>query len=213
VELRAPFARIIYIVRSPWIVSLALVAACGAKLGGDPAVTGGADAPPGSPVDAPSGTPVDAPLAPIDAPPDARACTGGSDVEGHCYLYHSDALAWAAAGSACAADGTHLAIIDDAVQNAAVKSIIGVTSPAFIGASDLQSPGSKAYYWVDGTAVGSATYSNFNAGEPNDANGVEDCLVMRVDGGSAGQWDDRPCVTEPANVTTTAGTYPYVCEF
>lgn len=178
---------------------------CGAKLGGDPAVLGGVDARHDGANPGVDAVALDA--APIA--PDARACTGGTlDGAGHCFLYHPGALAWSAAEAACVADGSHLAIITDATQNAVVLGIIGTTDPAFLGATDAVTEGT--FRWTDGTPL---TFTNFNAGEPNNGAGTheEDCLVMRVDATRAGEWDDRPCAPDPS--TTTPGLYPFVCEF
>jgi hypothetical protein len=188
--------------------AVALLTACGAKLG-DPssAATSPPDAPSGGgTIDAPASGDATVIDAAPDAPPDARPCTG-SAADGHCFLYHSDQVTWAQAGSACAADGTHLAIITNVVQDNAILGLVGTVTPAYIGATDSVTEGT--FLWVDGTPL---TFVNFDAGEPNNGGNPstheEDCLVIRGDTG--GKWDDRPCLPEGVS---TPGVYPYVCEF
>ena len=156
----------------------------------------------------------DAPIA-IDAPPvDARLCAGGAaratdPMTGSCFVYFTGPLTYVNAEAACTAFGSKLAVIKSAQTNATVRSLIGMTD-AFIGASDRVAEGS--FTWLgnaaDPVTVG-VTYSNWRAGEPNNANGMfeEDCAI--IEGDQDGTWDDRPCAPPPAG----AGAYAYVCQF
>jgi hypothetical protein len=65
---------------------------------------------------------------------------------------------------------------------------------AWLGATYV-SPG--VYQWNDKTSF--ASYTNWGAGEPNDAGGLERCLGIHVDG----TWNDYICTT---------GNY-IVCEY
>lgn len=184
----------------------ATLGGCGAKIGNDPAISGG-DVDAGR--DRTDAAAVTDTARPVDATIDARPCTGGAlDGAGHCFLYHPEARAWVDAEAVCVAASSHLAIITNATQNALVLSLIGTIDPAFLGATDVVTEGT--FLWTDGTAL---SFTNFAAGEPNNGAGTheEDCLVMRVDSTLAGEWDDRPCATEAT--TTTPGLYPFVCEF
>ena len=147
----------------------------------------------------------------IDAPP--RLCTTGKpDGEGHCFIYHATPANYADATLACAADGTHLAIIQDAVQNAIAYSLVTSTN-TFIGLTDQVLEGTMV--WPDGVVerVGATllAYDNFRSGEPNNGAGMyeEDCVVIQA--GAGGVWDDKACAIEPLDGTD--GVYPYICEF
>ena len=138
---------------------------------------------------------------------DALPCTGGdqrtTDSSGTCYEAFFGPLPWTAAQAACAARGGALASITSAAENTLVTGLIG-TLDAFVGANDVMSEGT--FTWASGEAL---VYTNWRAGEPNNANGTfeEDCMV--VEGGRGGSWDDRPCDTM---ITAGAGAYRYVCE-
>ena len=58
---------------------------------------------------------------------------------------------------------------------------------AWIGYSDKKSEG--AWEWVYSGNGATSTYTNWNAGEPNNQGGSEDCATMMKEG----VWDDMPC--------------------
>jgi len=99
--------------------------------------------------------------------------------------------------------GGRLVVIGSAQTNQAVTTLIGGVD-AFVGASDAAAEGT--FVWSSGAGL---TFTNWRAGEPNNANGnfEEDCVV--VEGALGGTWDDRPCAPPPAG----AGAYAYVCEY
>jgi hypothetical protein len=85
-----------------------------------------------------------------------------------------------AATAACAADNAYLATIDDATENAAVVAL----AANWIGFDDLTTEG--RFVWQHAPT---ATYANFNTGEPNNYQFHEDCVYVRTDG----LWNDTPC--------------------
>lgn len=102
------------------------------------------------------------------------------------------------AGVACDAMNMSLMQIDDSAENDAVQAEMDSrfgSAQYFVGGQDAVE---GAWRWPDGTQfwagaangapVGGA-FESWNAGEPNNANGVEDC--MEVSG--AGGWNDVPC--------------------
>lgn len=100
-----------------------------------------------------------------------------------------------------------LARIESAAENAVVTGLVGTTSAA-IGGMDQVTEG--AFVWQDGAPF---TYTNWNAGEPNNGAGAfeEDCVLILgsgMPGIAAGVWDDRPCAPPPVEL----GSYPFVCE-
>jgi hypothetical protein len=151
----------------------------------------------------------DAPLA-IDAPADARACTGGDKgmqgPDGSCFLLFTAPKNFAGAMAACAAVSSHLAVIHTMADDVFAEQFVG-TLDTLIGLTDQVTE--NTFVWVDNTAV---TFKNFRIGEPNNGNGQfeEDCVVIagsKVDKG----WDDKPCATI-AGIAQT-GDFAYLCQF
>jgi hypothetical protein len=141
--------------------------------------------------------------------PDAAACLGGDarsvdPATGHCYVFFATPMTRDAARSACAGLGatTRLASIQSAAESAVVTNLIGLNN-ALIGGSDEVTEGT--FVWDDGSPV---LLANWNAGEPNDAGGQEDCI--EVIGARGGAWNDVPCTPPPP--PTTLGMYSFVCE-
>jgi hypothetical protein len=137
--------------------------------------------------------------APPDAPPpDATplpACADHPDYvlhagTGHWYRAVTDAVTWESAGQACAQHGAHLAVIDDAGENAHVRGLLD--GNFWIGLSDLEVEGD--FRWVTGAPL---DYTNWASGEPNNWWG-EDCVEVRGNG----QWNDENC----------GRSRPFVCE-
>jgi Lectin C-type domain len=105
---------------------------------------------------------------------------------------------WMAAQSACAAKGLTLARIETTDENSFLAQL--TTSPIWIGANDLQTPGQ--WYWSsattnsdlllwDGGVDGSRQndlYTNWASGSP----GKNSCAAMSLDG----HWYDNDC-TQP----------------
>ena len=142
----------------------------------------------------------------VDAPADARACAGGDArvvSNGACLVVYRTPATYAGAQAACASLSAGLVVIASAQTNQAVTALIGGVD-AFVGASDAVTEGT--FLWSPGAGL---TFTNWRAGEPNNANGAfeEDCLV--VEGALGGTWDDRPCAPPPLDT----GAYAYVCEY
>jgi hypothetical protein len=97
------------------------------------------------------------------------------------------------AQAACEAAGLHLAHIGGALENEVVWLALG--DNAWIGAHDLVTE--SAFQWVTGEPFG---WSAWAPGEPNDAFGNEDCVMMTW---YSGNWHDRWCEIQA----------PYVCEY
>jgi hypothetical protein len=170
--------------------------------------------------DAATDAPADATM--IDAPPPCDGSGQAQSGSGACFTFSATPLDFAAAGSACAATGEHLAIINDGSDQALVFGLVGSATIAFLGGSELAVQGK--WVWTDGVqfwngASGGSgllgVFADFGSGEPNNGGGefLEQCLTMRGDLG--GVWDDRPCNSETGD-TGAAGqdavVNPYVCE-
>ncbi len=95
---------------------------------------------------------------------------------------------WAAAEATAQMFGGHLASIADQAENDFIQqnfgSYGGTSQRLWIGFNDIASEGTFA--WPDGTP---ANYSNWNAGEPNNAGSGEDVAEML---GTQGTWNDMP---------------------
>ena len=122
-----------------------------------------------------------------------NGCNLGSRA-GHSYYYCSTTVTWASAQATCEALGANLITIDDAFENnfIAGEPLPGPNLGFWIGANDIASEGTFA--WADGTPW---AFSNWLTGEPNDANGNEDCTVW------AGTWNDVPC---------SDNSFAFICE-
>lgn len=137
-------------------------------------------------------------------------CSGYADDGGLCpcdveyyggapYMFCANDEVWSDARTECLTYGYDLVTLNDAAENAfvfATATAYGFASDshfAWIGFNDRATEGTWA--WANGEAV---SYTNWNAGEPNDASG-EDCTHML----SSGFWNDIPCTGYPT---------PFVCE-
>ncbi|MFH2008712.1 MAG: FG-GAP-like repeat-containing protein [bacterium] len=94
---------------------------------------------------------------------------------------------WQAARDHCRSFGGDLVVIESAEENDWLVAQ-GLDNP-WIGLSDLETEGT--FLWVDGQTLG---YAPWNAGEPNDSGGLEDCAAVYADG----LWNDLPCDLERA---------------
>jgi hypothetical protein len=104
---------------------------------------------------------------------------------------NNDPVTWQQAHDACvAAEGT-LAVVDTAEETAYYGSLGG---KFWVGGNDAAQEGS--WRWIDGRALG---YSNWAAGQPDDAGGHQDYMAIQA----GGTWADED------------GTklLPYICEY
>ena len=88
---------------------------------------------------------------------------------------------WAQADAACQAAGGYIVVINDADENEFVRSSI-MADNAWIGYSDQNSEGNFEWFGDN------STYTNWQAGEPNNYGGNEDFARLRK---HSGQWTDR----------------------
>jgi hypothetical protein len=122
--------------------------------------------------------PPDAPPPPDAAPPpDARVCPPSYTVlpaTGHAYRVRRARQPWFQAKDSCERTGTgiHLAVLDDAAELAAVQTLIDVPV-IWIGMNDVDQEG----HFVVVTG-GPAIFHPWGAGEPNNAQGGEDCVEL-----------------------------------
>jgi hypothetical protein len=139
------------------------------------------------------------------ARPAAAQCPAGWFAFGSsCYTLLPARLSWpdqrAAAMTAAAAAGLagSLVSINAGAENAFVFTTFG--GGYWIGLTDLASEGT--FVWEDGTVLdlADAGQNFFNAGEPNNAGGDEDCARMRADP----TWNDITCGAALAGVVEAA---------
>ena len=99
-----------------------------------------------------------------------------------------NATSWSAAEAYAVQLGGHLASIGDAAENEFVRvnfgTLGGTSRRIWIGFNDNAVEGTFA--WSDGSA---AAYTNWNAGEPNNAGAGEDVAEFL---GGQGTWNDMP---------------------
>ena len=117
-------------------------------------------------------------------------CTGVVDqATGHCYTMIDTLAARAPAEAACVAAGGHLMTLDGTGEWTLVASLW--TAPfasTWIGLTRAVD-GQNQWAWEDGTRL-TAAGARWNAGEPNDSGGIEDCVQA---GGMTGGWNDIAC--------------------
>ena len=99
---------------------------------------------------------------------------------------------WSDARAACQGMGGDLAVIKSAEKNSFLFNMVTAqstvtTGKAWIGL-EKQADDSK-WYWIDGTPL-EGNYENWEAGEPNNAGGHEDCVHFYK---SQGGWNDHKC--------------------
>ena len=180
------------LVMTRWLACAWLVAGCGAHLDGDAdAARSFRDAG-------------------IDAPVDARPCTGGTMAmvgpDGSCFVLVTTPKTYVDAKAGCEAMNAHLAYLKSAAIDTFAESFVG-TLDTFVGGSDRVTEG--AFAWEDGTPF---SFTNWALNEPNNGGGgayQEDCVVIagsRV----TKRWDDRPC--DPSEVPTS-GSFAYLCNY
>ncbi len=116
------------------------------------------------------------------------AAAGGND---HYYdlirqqLYWTDANASASGMSYLGYPG-HLATIASGAENAFIRDNVAVNELAWIGLTDQAVEG--AWRWITGELL---TYTNWNAGEPNNGAGGEDYgEFIGFFGSDRGEWND-----------------------
>jgi hypothetical protein len=159
------------------------------------------------------------------ASPDAAPlpCNGSDQVQSgsSCFTLVSAPLPYGSAASACVALDEHLAIVRDGSANAAIGTLLGSATIAFLGGTEEVTLGTwlwtdNSQFWsgsVGGSDVG-GMYTNWGSGEPNDGAGKfnEWCLTIRGD--DKNLWDDRPCGPETGagGSGQDAVAYAYVCE-
>jgi hypothetical protein len=177
---------------------LTSLAACDAQIGASNATDGSVVTPADARADARAdGAPADA--IPDAAPPDAMPCVDGDanvvdPMTGHCYMLFSTIASWEGARLQCEARGAHLMVSTSQAENELVTPLAGIAD-VWVGGNDIDIE--MTWVWITGEPM---TYSNWRAGEPNNAGDGEDCMI--IEGELGGTWDDRPCDRQ----------YAYLCE-
>ena len=117
-------------------------------------------------------------------------CSGvGDPATGHCYTMVETARTRAAAEADCATAGGHLAVLEDASEWGVIAPLWTTPFAAtWIGLTRAVD-GQNQWAWETGPRLDVAT-AHWNAGEPNDSGGVEDCVEA---GGMTGGWNDLAC--------------------
>ncbi|XP_010383363.1 C-type lectin domain family 4 member G isoform X2 [Rhinopithecus roxellana] len=109
--------------------------------------------------------------------------------EGSCYFFSVPKTTWAAAQGHCANASAHLVIVGGLEeQGFLTRNTRG--RGYWLGLRAVRHLGKiQGYQWVDGVSL---SFSHWNRGEPNDARGREDCVMML----RTGLWNDAPCDSE-----------------
>jgi hypothetical protein len=136
----------------------------------------------------------------IDEPPAGTDCAGCTAAPNGptTYYFCPDPLTFDEARALCMGLGADLLKVDDQAE---IDFLLGAGMPPSAGVggyrnglNDLATEGT--FVWPDGSAP---TFAPWNAGEPNDAGGIEDCVEMSL---ALDAWNDISCAEPRA----------YVCE-
>ena len=121
-----------------------------------------------------------------------RSVTSGKTI----FCAHGDDLQdWDGAKKACEATGGKLAVPATAEENTALFNALKLPSAApsfqpnegvWIGLSDRKEEGK--FRWINDTPLANG---NWMAGQPDDANGGEDCATLTL---GDGKWNDLDCI-------------------
>ncbi|XP_028447978.1 galactose-specific lectin nattectin-like [Perca flavescens] len=108
-----------------------------------------------------------------------------------CFAFYIQTKTWIDAETFCQTIGGNLASIHSAEENTFLRDFInqvtGTYKNAWIGGSDTVQEGT--WMWTDGSKF---NYKIFNAGQPDNAGGAENCLEMNFE---VKNWNDRTCST------------------
>ena len=118
-----------------------------------------------------------------------------------CYKIETTHVDWFAAGTGCRNISGYLVEITDACENDFVSSFaIGLGTSFWMGGSDQVQEGE--WEWVHSqTKISNATFSDWGPGRPDNWQGNEHYLLLRVDGVRS-YWEDVKHSLQ----------FPYICE-
>ncbi|XP_075969750.1 C-type mannose receptor 2-like [Anticarsia gemmatalis] len=114
------------------------------------------------------------------------------------YKIHTLGKSWSDAKRMCSLEGATLFYPENEDEAISVVEYLNSSQPfrhVYVGISDLVAKG--VFETIDGLPV-SDVYNKWSPGEPNDAGGVEDCVVMNIDGA----YNDDNC----------AKKFPFICK-
>ncbi|XP_041652996.1 asialoglycoprotein receptor 2-like isoform X2 [Cheilinus undulatus] len=104
-----------------------------------------------------------------------------------CFYVSTQARSWSSSRDFCIYQGGHLAILNNRDKMMFVNGLLRPRVNAWIGLTDIASEGT--WKWVDGT---NATTTFWKPGQPDSYGGDQDCVQI-VQGGEAGDWNDKGC--------------------
>ncbi|XP_078656092.1 uncharacterized protein LOC144902486 [Branchiostoma floridae x Branchiostoma belcheri] len=128
-------------------------------------------------------------------PSNTTACCPKSYTEwrGVCYKAFNTEANFEESARLCRLGGGTLAMPRDAATDAflvSLKNSVDASSRFWFGLHDQNTEGS--FEWIDDTALGNGSYSNWGSGEPNNSGGQEDC-VHYWDSSQLNKWNDMGC--------------------
>ena len=127
---------------------------------------------------------------------------------GHSYKVFDIGMTWHEAKAYCENLDGHLATITSQEEQTFIESLIVETNKSYLFIGGYRNDG--IWNWVTGEKF---NYTNWDIGEPNNLNGIEDCLMLYKDYTtekiySTGKWNDT-------QATTFLGVenYGFICEW
>ncbi|XP_038062768.1 neurocan core protein-like [Patiria miniata] len=110
-----------------------------------------------------------------------------------CFFPGAASLSWSDARQDCRQRGGDLAVITDKPTNDFVKQNRASSAHNWIGLHDprpdLAPTDERQFVWTDGKSPDYYGFSKWKTGQPNNADGNEDCVVFV----RTGDWVDKPC--------------------
>ncbi|XP_072019677.1 uncharacterized protein [Amphiura filiformis] len=127
------------------------------------------------------------------------ACPAGWNTHGdYCYYVSSEAVTFGDAQTACLGMNAMLTSIHDQDEQEFLSDLVAAgNGQKWIGLNDIDVEGT--FTWIDGTPLDFEFWAIY---QPDNDQGMEDCVHLKNGGSNTGLWNDIPC----------SDTYKYICK-
>ncbi len=133
---------------------------------------------------------------------------------GHFYKVFDESISWQSANAACRQMGGHLATITSAGENSFLTALGGKSKKKAIWLGGVRKSNSSSFQWITGEKF---SYSNFDAGEPNNQGDNENYLMLFTSNCSeaenVGKWNDEYGAGQSGSPDLDLSQFGYICEW